>query len=519
MPKGTQLGTKARELINYQDAERIADSGNSQDKFGWFLKSIHDNFQYPHDFYADKNWIKNSKKPWRILITTGNFKALTKGSTKIGKSVPIAKRFKRRGYQAPSRLVDVPFTTANYQLLFVDVGPSTAPNIKQTPQQERGSAWILRRALKDNVTYKDWSDIMSDPMYYQLLDVYPMVDNSWLQSYWRQNARMHAEYSHNRWSEFNRDGGFMKFISDLINEKFGVTIKDQWNPADIWMIRGKSSKIEKRIADQISGAKGTQTIRELNLIMRDLFSSSGSEQVVGVSLKKVPGNRAANWTVFNMRDLTLDERGDYNYNIPEITYKVAVEGEAPHRKFVTQDTKVFLKTPNDRRQASFQIKDNSGSPRGAGNLKFELSIKGEAARGGKAPQPFYHKLMDDVGVKFRNVWQQYPSTLEVFERQEIQWRAAFTLVNSKRYIETELPAGKVGEDQFVINMKEQFGMEDAHGEGPWLARSKLMQLEFLVQLIDALGDNTNEEFREFWTDMAFLGMKKGDTFAPFGKLS
>ena len=136
---------------------------------------------------------------------------------------------------------------------------------------------------------------MSDPMYYQLLDVYPMVDNSWLQSYWRQNARMHAEYSHNRWSEFNRDGGFMKFISDLINEKFGVTIKDQWNPADIWMIRGKSSKIEKRIADQISGAKGTQTIRELNLIMRDLFSSSGSEQVVGVSLKKVPGNRAANW--------------------------------------------------------------------------------------------------------------------------------------------------------------------------------------------------------------------------------
>ena len=46
-----------------------------------------------------------------------------------------------------------------------------------------------------------------------------------------------------------------------------------------------------------------------------------------------------------------------------------------------------------------------------------------------------------------------------------------------------------------------------------------MQLEFLVQLIDALGDNTNDEFREFWTDMAFLGMKKGDTFAPFGKLS
>ena len=519
MPKGTELGTKARELVNFQAAERIADSGKSQDKFGWFLKSLHDNFAYPADFYADKNWSRNSNKPWRILITTGNFKALSKGSTKIGKTVPIPKRFKRRGYQAPSRLVDVPFTTAKYQLLFVDVGPSTAPNIKQTPQQERGSAWILRRALKDNVTYNSWGDILTDPMYYQLLDVFPMVDDSWLESYWRQHQTMHNEFAGTKWSEFNRDGGFMQFISNLINEKFGVSKKDQWNPADIWMIRGKSSNIEKKLAAQISGSRGTQTIRELNLEMRKLFSSTGSEQVVGVSLKKVPGNRAAHWTVFNMEDMTLDERGEYNYNIPEITYKVATEGEPPHRKFVTQDTKVFLKTPGNRKEASFQLKDNMGKPQGAGNLKFELSIKGEAARGGKSPEPFYHKLMDDVGIKFKNVWQQYPSTLDVFERQEPQWRKAFTLVNSKRYIETELPAGKAGEDQFIINMREQFGMDEAKGEGPWLARSKLMQLEFLVQMIEALGEPRDDEFREFWTDMAFLGMKKGDTFGPFGKLS
>ena len=519
MPKGVQLGTKARELIDFRAAQQKADQGRKQDKFGWFLKSLHDNFDFPHDFYADKNWSRSSNQPWRILITTGNFKALVKGNTKIGKNVTINKRFKRRGYQAPSRLVDVPFTATKYQLLFVDVGPSTSPNIKQTPQQERGSAWILRRALKDNITYDDWSDILTDPLYYQLADVYPMVDNSWLQSYWRQHQTMHNEYAGQKWTEFNRDGGFMRFISDLIKDKFGVTIKDQWNPADIWMIRGKSSSIEKKLEQQISGAKGTQTIRELNIEMRKLFASTGAEQVVGVSLKKVPSNRAAKWTVFNMEDMTLDERGDYNYNIPEITYKVAVEGDPPHRKFVSQDTKVFLKTPGDKRQASFQIKDNSGSPRGAGNLKFELSIKGEAARGGKSPEPFYHALMDDVGVKYRNVWQQYPSTLEVFERQEPQWRRAFSTVNSKQWIKTELPAGKAGEDQFINNMKEQFGMDDAHGEGPWLARSKLMQLEFLVQMIDALGNNTATDFREFWTDMAFLGMKKGDTFGPFGKLS
>ena len=32
-----------------------------------------------------------------------------------------------------------------------------------TKRQELGSAWIFRRALKDNMKYKSWEDIIKDP--------------------------------------------------------------------------------------------------------------------------------------------------------------------------------------------------------------------------------------------------------------------------------------------------------------------------------------------------------------------
>lgn len=36
---------------------------------------------------------------------------------------------------------------------------------------------------------------------------------------------MLIEFSDSRWNEFNRDGGFMEFISNLIRVKFGISKK------------------------------------------------------------------------------------------------------------------------------------------------------------------------------------------------------------------------------------------------------------------------------------------------------
>ena len=71
-------------------------------------------------------------------------------------------------------------------------------------------------------------------------------------------------------------------------------------------------------------------------------------------------------------------------------------------------------------------------------------------------------------------------------------------------------------------MDEMYGQEDARGpaRGPWIAQSKLMQLDFIYAIFDQMNA---QERREFWTDMTFLSLRlSGDVkkgfFGPFGKL-
>jgi hypothetical protein len=58
--------------------------------------------------------------------------------------------------------------------------------------------------------------LLKDPKYNQLIDVYPSVNPEWLQTFYKQQEKMLIEFSGSTWNEFNRDGGFMEFISNLI---------------------------------------------------------------------------------------------------------------------------------------------------------------------------------------------------------------------------------------------------------------------------------------------------------------
>ena len=78
------------------------------------------------------------------------------------------------------------------------------------------------------------------------------------------------------------------------------------------------------------------------------------------------------------------------------------------------------------------------------------------------------------------------------------------------------------EEDFVSIMDAMYQMEDARNpaRGPWIAQSKLMQLDFIYATFDQM---TAPERREFWTDMTFLSLRlSGDVargfFGPFGKL-
>ena len=98
---------------------------------------------------------------------------------------------------------------------------------------------------------------------------------------------MLSEYSNPGWTLFDRDdkNGFMNYITNLVKAKFGIAKKDAWNPADIWLIKSTGgmvpSEFRQQINEAMNGDKGgaTQTLEELNVIMRSMFNKN---QLVGV---------------------------------------------------------------------------------------------------------------------------------------------------------------------------------------------------------------------------------------------
>ena len=92
----------------------------------------------------------------------------------------------------------------------------------------------------------------------------------------------------------------MEWVSDLIKDEFNIGNKDNWNPADIWLIQNE--KYWKKEIVKVWGKR--KTISELpleaelarfNSLFRRLFRT---RQIVGISLKKVSGK--AEWKEVNV---------------------------------------------------------------------------------------------------------------------------------------------------------------------------------------------------------------------------
>ena len=126
-----------------------------------------------------------------------------------------------------------------------------------TAMQELATAWILKRAFQANIKFNSEEDIVRDaPTLKGLQKIFkynqkqlfifktPIVQKTpeakWLNTFYLQQKKLLEEFSDASFTVFNREGGFMQFITDLIKDKFGIARKDSWNPADIWLIKEKN---------------------------------------------------------------------------------------------------------------------------------------------------------------------------------------------------------------------------------------------------------------------------------------
>ena len=285
-------------------------------------------------------------------------------------------------------------------------------------------------------------------------NVYPSVEFEWLEVFWKQHVTMFREFSSSQWNVFDHSGtgSFMDYITDVIVKRFGISKKDNWDPADMWLIRGSVKNITDAIDKTIEGSKGSQTIEELNTVMRSLYKD---RKLVGVSLKKVSGNQAK-WEEFNVKELTLDELDDYNF--PDVETKIRLDEN------MSQDTVVKL-TKNGKGY-KFQIKGNNST--GFSNLKWEATqIGAGAARGGKAQVDQVVQLLNDAGQKFEKANGKYPKSREEFKPRQKEFTDMYNRVS--RYADTQTRT----EEEFVANIEGLFL------DKPYVANAKLIQLAFL----------------------------------------
>jgi len=387
-----------------------------------------------------------------------------------------------------------------------------------TAMQEKGTAYVLMRAFKDNKTFKSPEDIILDNQTKKgLEDIFtlrsqkvfnlavPLIKRSpeerWITTFYLQHKTLLSEFQSASFTVFNREGGFMKFITDLVKNEFGISKKDSWDPADIWLIKNEDD-VKRKIKQALSGPSGTNTLAELNQIMRVMYKN---RSLVGISLKLISGNQAK-YEEINVDDKYFDKlfSNESVLTISKIRIPLSLKSD---KTFTTQDTMLFLKNVKGSDVAKFQIKGNTTS--GLSNLKIEgTEIGATAARLGKAPLPLVAKVLQAYGKKFENTNAAFPKTLQEFNRNANKYIQMFKNINKNSLVSTDISS----ESQFIQNMTAAFSNKQ-----PWIANSKLMQLTFINTILQL--SNINQD--KLVTDLLYLAQKKGNNvfdFGPFGKL-
>ena len=397
-----------------------------------------------------------------------------------------------------------------------------------TAMQEKATALISKRSFVDNINFTSHLDIIKDKKTVQgLKEIFvkdrvqlfnykspfsQKIEENWFKTFYKQNERILKEFSNAQFTIFDRDDkdGFMMWFMKTIRDYFSISNKDSYNPADIWLIDKKEVN-RQIILKEIEGPKGTQTIEELNQIMRKLYKE---RKVVGLSLKLISGGQAKYQEV-NLDDKFFkaveNKKGEFDYNLLKVKFDLSTYGTKKNAGFTTQDSVLTLGIRGTE-IAKFQVKGNTTSR--LSNLKIEGTGKGEAARLGKAPLELVRKLTAGKPYKsqFINDAKNEPKNIKEFDKQAKMWQGMYDeLVRNMKQKGIPLEV-KIMPKDFTKNMKIAF-----EGKTPWIANSKLLQLRFLHMVSKFKKD----EIHEYMTDLIFLCQKIGRSvfpFGPFGKL-
>jgi hypothetical protein len=156
-----------------------------------------------------------------------------------------------------------------------------ASDAKETAKQENGSRVYFELIIESNKDPdKDFVELSN-----AVKKVYPDVSNDWMESFKKQALALKKYLGNNNKYNYSRDKGFMPFIENIAKKKCGVTVKDRWNPADIYMIKSTQESAVMKKLDEITDSNDKDAnLLSLNSYMRELMND---KIMIPVSLKAI----------------------------------------------------------------------------------------------------------------------------------------------------------------------------------------------------------------------------------------
>ena len=475
-----------------------------------------------------------------------------------------------------------PVTPKEYPIRFASVGEGTfvgdASSATQmgikptilTDVQEMGSAWIFKNAYERGKSFDSIREIKGDKIVYNELDkIWGTVSGNpnftikgsdgdkWLLSFVGQNRKLLQKIKSGNWSVltmgspkhgyqnaysdwYSKQDKFSENFMDWIGKKvkiFQISDQNNWNPADVWLIKDEAKvreKIEFALKNPVKAGSLKQgairaNLSQMNAIFRDLFTK---QEIIGISLKKVE-KHTATWKLVNVSQKFFKKMEVMEFPVNRIECKLGTKAGNPGY-LETQDTNVFLRGSKDGDE-KFVIQIKATDTRKFDNLKFEpKDLKNPGARMGKATASYVDEMTTDQvpgAQSWKRRWQDFPRANQQFnakgqpirandvfdEAAQTEYKKIIKDVYSKSKkhgIDIDMgdiptPNTNAGQDQAIQNLIDQFETK------PHIANNKLMQLKWLSLVLDI---TTTKDLTQFWTDIIFLAEKAGSQYGPYGKL-
>jgi len=449
------------------------------------------------------------------------------GNYKNGQEVEIefAQNYNFNGKKLPQVIKFV--QTSQLNVNSAGQQPSAAA---RTAMAELGVLWVMRQAIQKNKNFNSTDDIKKDKETWdELVKIWTLIgkmpdgpEEEWLDTFYQSNRAFLRVISSPSFTEFNRgkfhansttytipgsntNDSFMEWISDWVKDNYGISKKDNWNPADIWLIKNQD-KWKKLIESSCAydGPKSSPSamvnLEQLNSILRSAYNS---HEIIGISLKKITRGYDMIYVAVNTTEKFIADRSDadfkkqFAYSGAHSYFDEAKEGP------ITQDTFIWCAD----NKISFQIKANSSSDKSGSGLKYEGTERPRiGARLGKATVGLVVDLMDTYNLDFDTNKNSYPFSPDEFVSKKQDYVKKLKFLDSKGVALYKVT--RLTPEQAADRLEYTFQVQ------PWVANSKCQQITWLDKVLHLTGDDLNN----FLADMVFLSKKEGKGYGPFGKI-